>query len=74
MLQVKDADKAADGLDAIKDCAGEEIGWSIDGDWAVIAETDEIAEEVADDAAKALAGRRRGLHRGGSTRRATRAS
>ena len=52
VLQVKDADKAADGLDAIADCAGEEIGSSIDGDWAILAETDAIAEEVADEAAQ----------------------
>ena len=52
VLQVKDADKAEDGLAAITDCAGEDAGWSIDGDWAVIAETDKIAETVTADAAK----------------------
>ena len=54
VLQVKDADAAEKGLEAIKDCAGaDEGGWAIDGDWAVIAETDEIAESVSDDAAQA---------------------
>ena len=54
VLQVKDAAAAEEGLDAIKDCAGaDEGGWAIDGDWAVIAETDEIAESVSDDAAQA---------------------
>jgi hypothetical protein len=54
VLQVKDAEAAEKGLDAFKDCAGEEEGgWSIDGDWAVIAQTDKIAEQVSDDAAKA---------------------
>ena len=52
VLQVKDADRAEDGLEAIVDCAGEDAGWSIDGDWVVVAETDEIAETVTDDAAK----------------------
>ena len=52
VLQVKDADEAAKGLAAISDCAGEDVGWSIDDDWAVVAETDEIAETVTRDAAK----------------------
>jgi uncharacterized protein DUF3352 len=50
VLQVKDADAAEKGLDAIKDCGsgeeGDTAGWSIDGDWAVIAETDDIADKV----------------------------
>jgi hypothetical protein len=54
VLQVKDAEAAEKGLDAFKDCAGEEEGgWSIEGDWAVIAQTDKIAEQVSEDAAKA---------------------
>jgi hypothetical protein len=61
VLQVKDADAADDGMKAIKDCAlgegGEggdaEGGWSIEGDWAVIAQTDKIAESVTEDAAQA---------------------
>lgn len=54
VLQVKDADAAEKGLDAIKDCAGEEEGgWAIEGDWAVLAQTDKIAKAVSDDAADA---------------------
>ena len=52
VLQVKDADAAEKGLAAIEDCSpGDdetEVGWTIEGDWAVIAETDDIAEKVAD--------------------------
>lgn len=56
VLQVKDAEAADKGMKALQDCAtGEggdaEGGWSIEGDWAVIAETDKIAERVSDDAA-----------------------
>ena len=53
---MKDEDAAEDGLAKIKDCAGEGEdggGWAIDGEWAVIAESDKIAQGVVDDAAKA---------------------
>ena len=53
VIQVKDADRAEDGLAAIRKCGGEDLGWSIDGDWAVLAETEKIAKTVSDDAAKA---------------------
>lgn len=54
VLQVKDADKAEAGLAKIKACAGGEAGgWSIEGDWAVIAEADDTADEVAAAARKA---------------------
>jgi hypothetical protein len=47
VVQVKDADKAEAGLDKIKDCSGgDEGGWAIEGDWAIVAETDEIADKV----------------------------
>ena len=48
VLQVKDADKADAGLDKIKDCGGGErrVGWAIEGDWAVVAESDDIADKV----------------------------
>lgn len=52
VLQVKDADQAEEGLDTLADCAGEDLGASIAGDWAVLAETDAIAEEVTDAAAE----------------------
>ena len=55
VVQVKDADAAEEGLDKIWTCpgaeeGGEDGGWSIDGEWAVIAETDKIAQGIADDA------------------------
>ena len=49
VLQVKDAAKADAGLDKIKACGGgegDEVGWAIEGDWAVIAESDDIADDV----------------------------
>lgn len=59
VVQVKDAGQAEDGLQTLSECAGgdpeggEDLGgWSIDGDWAVVAETDDIAQQVADDAAE----------------------
>ena len=66
VVQVKDADKADAGLAKLRDCGqasepgtvdgGSDEpsgGWAIDGDWAVIAESDKIAQQVADDAADA---------------------
>jgi hypothetical protein len=51
VVQVKDAGKADAGLDKIKDCSGgEEGGWKVSGDWAVIAESDAIAGKVVDAA------------------------
>lgn len=58
VVQVKDADAADKGFAQVRDCtvgedsagsedAGAVGGWSIDGEWAVIAETQEIADEVA---------------------------
>jgi len=55
VLQVTDADAAEKGLDAIRDCAGDDadqLGWAVEGDWVVVAETDDIAETITDDAAK----------------------
>lgn len=55
VVQVKDADKADAGLAKLRDCGdGSDTsgGWAIDGDWAVIAETQDVAQGVADDAAK----------------------
>ena len=47
MVQVNDADKADAGLDKIKACGeGDEGGWAIEGDWAVVAESDDIADKV----------------------------
>ncbi len=46
---------AESGLTALQECGdGEgEFGWSIAGDWVVLAETDEIAEDVTDATAEA---------------------
>ncbi|WP_028650632.1 DUF3352 domain-containing protein [Nocardioides halotolerans] len=50
VVQVKDADKAEAGLDKIKDCSGvgeeQSGGWAIEGDWAVVAESDDVADDV----------------------------
>ena len=60
VLQVTDAGAAEEGLTALQGCAtgGDELsdsdtgdefgGWAIDGDWAILAETGEVAEEVRD--------------------------
>jgi hypothetical protein len=58
VIQVTDADKADAGLDKIKECGktadsqGEDVGWQIEGDWAVIAESDDIAQKVVDETKK----------------------
>jgi hypothetical protein len=47
VLQVTDADAASDGLARLRDCGnGEDGGWTIEGEWAVVAETQELAREV----------------------------
>lgn len=67
VVQVNDADKAEDGLSAIKACAADKSsdlyeksaaqgGWVIEGDWAIIAESEDVARSVADAAAKAPLG------------------
>ena len=49
VLQVTDADAAEDGLAALQKCTGSDMGgWVIEGDWAVVAETEEIAQQVTD--------------------------
>ncbi len=50
IVQVKDAGAAEDGLAQLRDCGGDASvgGWVIDGDWAVIAETDKLAEQIVD--------------------------
>jgi hypothetical protein len=51
VVQVKDAGAAEDGLAQLRDCGGDASvgGWVIDGDWAVIAETDKLAQQVVDE-------------------------
>ena len=47
VIQVKDADKADAGLDKIKDCGdSDDLGWAIEGDWAVISESDDVADKI----------------------------
>ena len=63
VVQVSDAGKAEDGMaklvETCDDTAGEETGeetaegeggWVVDGDWMVVAETEEIAQQVVDAA------------------------
>jgi hypothetical protein len=51
VVQVKDAGAAEDGLAQLRDCGGDASvgGWVIDGDWAVIAETEKLAQQVVDE-------------------------
>ena len=49
VVQVSDASAAEDGLGTLQECGGADVGgWVVDGDWAVIAETDDIAQQVVD--------------------------
>ncbi|QZY27943.1 DUF3352 domain-containing protein [Nocardioides coralli] len=52
VVQVTDADAARDGLAKLRECAGEdEGGWVVEGDWAVVAETEDLAREASAAAA-----------------------
>jgi len=54
VLQVSDADKADDGLRNLRECGGggpDDVAWSIDGDWALLGEDQEIVDGIAKDAA-----------------------
>ncbi len=54
VLQVKDGDAASDGLARIRECAGEDRGgWTITGEWAVVATTETLADQVAAETEKA---------------------
>ncbi|WP_323792719.1 hypothetical protein [Nocardioides sp.] len=55
VVQLDDAERAEDGLAALRACGGdsEAFGWSIVGDWAVLAETEQVARDVTDAAADA---------------------
>jgi hypothetical protein len=52
VVQVEDADKAEAAFQQFNDCAPveESAGWAISGEWAVLAETEELATQVAEDA------------------------
>jgi len=52
VIQVTDAGAAEAGLEALSGCAGEELGgWVVEGEWAIVAETEDIAQEVSDSTA-----------------------
>ncbi|MCW2791734.1 MAG: hypothetical protein JWO76_832, partial [Nocardioides sp.] len=58
VVQVTDEEKADAGLNKLQDCAtggapDSAGGWAIEGGWAVLAETDDLAQGVVDDAADA---------------------
>ncbi|QCW50434.1 DUF3352 domain-containing protein [Nocardioides dongxiaopingii] len=57
VLQVTDADAAEEGLEKLLGClaeGGDDLGgWAVQGDWVVLAETDELAQEVTDAATDA---------------------
>lgn len=52
VVQVKDADEAEAAFEKFNECepAGETAGWALSGEWAVIAETEDLATRVAEDA------------------------
>ncbi|MFC7497529.1 MULTISPECIES: hypothetical protein [unclassified Nocardioides] len=53
VLQVTDEGAAGTGLDALSACGGDDIAaWSIRDGWAVLAETQELADGIAGDAAE----------------------
>ncbi|MDQ4051679.1 MAG: DUF3352 domain-containing protein, partial [Actinomycetota bacterium] len=56
VVQIKDADDAQDRVEqVIEDCGGnpDDGGLAVRGDWLIIAETEDVAEQVVDDAAEA---------------------
>ncbi|MGZ5405299.1 MAG: DUF3352 domain-containing protein [Nocardioides sp.] len=49
VIQVKDAGAAEEGLEKLAGCAGEDFGgWVVEGEWAIVAETEDIAQQVSD--------------------------
>ncbi len=53
VVQVTDGGKADEGMAALAEACGGDTddeggGWVVDGDWMVVAETEEIAQQVAD--------------------------
>jgi hypothetical protein len=57
VLQVSDEDAADEGMQKVKDCSGgdgEASGaWAIHDGWALLGETQDMVDEIADDAAEA---------------------
>lgn len=51
VVQVRDATRARAGLEAAgKACHGQQFGYSVDGEWAVLARNDAVAAQVTKDA------------------------
>ena len=50
VLQVEDAAAAERGLAALAACDDGDAGWAVEGDWAVLAESDAVAARVLADA------------------------
>ena len=54
VVQIKDADKAEAAFEKFNGCEpdaeGDAAGWAINGEWAVLSETEDIATQVAEDA------------------------
>jgi hypothetical protein len=48
VVQTDDGDKARAGVERLLDCGGEadDVGWAVDGDWIVFAESTDQAEQV----------------------------
>ncbi|GAA1144576.1 DUF3352 domain-containing protein [Nocardioides aquiterrae] len=53
VLQVSDEGAADRGLAALRDCSGEQLAWNIADGWALLGETQDVADGVAADAADA---------------------
>ena len=54
VIQVSDADGADEGLGKLRECGGggpDDVAWSIDGDWALLGESQTIVDGIAKDAA-----------------------
>lgn len=54
VAQVSDADAAEEGLAALVECGGDSgTGFVVEGDWAVVADSEELAQQAVDEAADA---------------------
>ncbi|GAA4366417.1 DUF3352 domain-containing protein [Nocardioides caricicola] len=53
VVQVGDEDAAEEGLGKLSDCADGEGAWVVADGWALVGETQEIVDQVSDDAADA---------------------
>ena len=62
VVQVDDEQLAAEGIEAIAECADEDApGTAFSGDYMVVAETDDLAAEFVADGRGGVPRRRRGL-------------